>query len=100
MGISSYGTTRLFQYAQLAAIRRSWGLLLNSLPCCASAERLAQIQSRSTHALQAVVKVVLHPSSPLVYTACLDGVVRCWDARSGKHFNMALAIISVSSSLA
>ncbi|CAL8460523.1 g52 [Coccomyxa elongata] len=32
---------------------------------------------------EAVVMLVLHPSQPLVYTACLDGVARCWDARTG-----------------
>ena len=32
---------------------------------------------------QAVVAVKCHPSQPLVYTACLDGAVRCWDLRTG-----------------
>ncbi|KAK9809865.1 hypothetical protein WJX72_000577 [[Myrmecia] bisecta] len=32
---------------------------------------------------EGVIKAVCHPSAPLVYTACLDGVVRCWDLRTG-----------------
>ncbi|XP_062588263.1 angio-associated migratory cell protein-like isoform X2 [Saccostrea cucullata] len=31
-----------------------------------------------------VVKVKWDTASPLVYTACLDGVIRLWDARNGK----------------
>lgn len=31
-----------------------------------------------------VVKLKWDTTSPLVYTACLDGVVRMWDARNGK----------------
>lgn len=31
-----------------------------------------------------VVKLIWHDTAPLVYTACTDGVVRLWDARSGE----------------
>ena len=34
--------------------------------------------------LQAVVGMELHPSKPLILTACLDGQLRCWDARDGE----------------
>lgn len=32
-----------------------------------------------------IVKLKWDETSPLVYTASLDGVVRMWDARSGKE---------------
>ena len=32
---------------------------------------------------QAVNKVVCSPDSALMYTACLDGLLRCWDIRTG-----------------
>lgn len=31
-----------------------------------------------------VVKAIWHPTSPLVFSCCLDGLVRLWDTRSGK----------------
>ncbi|KAK9833997.1 hypothetical protein WJX81_001899 [Elliptochloris bilobata] len=31
----------------------------------------------------AVVRLAFHPTAALVYTGCLDGVVRAWDARTG-----------------
>jgi len=31
-----------------------------------------------------VTKLALHPTEPLAFTGCLDGVVRCWDLRSGE----------------
>lgn len=31
-----------------------------------------------------VVKLKWHPSSPLLFTACLDGCVRLWDGRTGS----------------
>ena len=30
----------------------------------------------------AVTSMAWHPAQPLVVTACLDGVVRCWDLRT------------------
>ena len=33
---------------------------------------------------EGVVKMHWCHSTPLVYTACLDGVVRLWDARNGS----------------
>ena len=44
--------------------------------------------------LQAVVGMELHPSKPLIFTACLDGQLRCWDARNGETL-----MIRVSSAL-
>jgi len=34
-------------------------------------------------AQEAVVRLQWHPSQPLLFTGCLDGVARCWDARTG-----------------
>lgn len=34
-----------------------------------------------------VVRLKWDPSAPLVYTACLDGVVRLWDGRTGQSVN-------------
>ena len=31
-----------------------------------------------------VVKLAWHDTAPLVYTACTDGIIRVWDARSGE----------------
>ena len=33
--------------------------------------------------LQAVVRLAFHPSAAIVYTGCLDGIVRAWDVRTG-----------------
>ena len=33
--------------------------------------------------VQAVVRLACHPQQPLLYSACLDGNVRCWDLRTG-----------------
>ena len=33
--------------------------------------------------MQAVVRLACHPQQPLLYSACLDGNVRCWDLRTG-----------------
>lgn len=30
-----------------------------------------------------VTRTAWHPTQPLVFTACLDGVARCWDLRTG-----------------
>jgi ribosome assembly protein SQT1 len=32
---------------------------------------------------QAVTRLAWHPTQPLVFTACADGVGRCWDLRTG-----------------
>ena len=31
-----------------------------------------------------VTRIAVHPTQPLVFTACVDGVVRCWDVRTGE----------------
>ncbi|KAL6776180.1 hypothetical protein ACKKBG_A20155 [Auxenochlorella protothecoides x Auxenochlorella symbiontica] len=31
-----------------------------------------------------ITRLAVHPSEPLVFTACMDGAVRAWDARSGR----------------
>jgi angio-associated migratory cell protein len=33
--------------------------------------------------LQGVTRLAWHPTTPLVFTACGDGVARCWDLRTG-----------------
>ena len=33
--------------------------------------------------MQGVVALVCHPMAPMVYTGCLDGVLRAWDIRTG-----------------
>ncbi len=30
-----------------------------------------------------ITRMAWHPTQPLVFTACLDGMVRCWDLRTG-----------------
>lgn len=32
---------------------------------------------------QGVVALACHPTAPLIYTGCLDGVLRLWDLRTG-----------------
>lgn len=32
----------------------------------------------------AVTRMVWHPTQPLAFTACTDGIVRCWDIRTAK----------------
>jgi len=66
--------------------------LCRSMPVAASGSMdgtcmvwdLATLQMRATlpHG-EGVVKLAWHPTSPLVYTACLDGRLRMWDARTG-----------------
>lgn len=33
---------------------------------------------------QGVTRAAWHPTTPLVFTACVDGVARCWDLRTNK----------------
>ena len=33
--------------------------------------------------LQGVVALACHPTAPMVFTGCLDGVLRGWDIRTG-----------------
>ena len=40
--------------------------------------------SVTTDGQEGVVKMHWCHSTPLVYTACLDGIVRLWDARNGS----------------
>lgn len=32
---------------------------------------------------EGVSRLTWHPTQPLVFTGCLDGVARCWDLRTG-----------------
>jgi ribosome assembly protein SQT1 len=33
--------------------------------------------------LQGITRLACHPTEPLVFSGCIDGAVRCWDARTG-----------------
>jgi len=38
----------------------------------------------------AVIKIVWHPTLPIVYSASLDGTIRVWDARNGQELFQAV----------
>ena len=40
--------------------------------------------------MQGVVALACHPLAPMVYTGCLDGVLRAWDIRTGAALVMLL----------
>ena len=44
---------------------------------------LAACWSLVAASLQGITRVACHHLQPLLFTACLDGIVRCWDIRSG-----------------
>lgn len=46
--------------------------------------------------MQGVTRIACHLSQPLLFTACLDGAVRCWDIRSGRLAVRAQHILSDS----
>ena len=60
----------------------------------------ADVRSALRHSIlhpDALIKVVWHPAHPVLFSACADGVVRLWDARTGAlvkeytgHMNMVL----------
>lgn len=63
----------------------------------AECQRRTQAYVKNFPNVQAVVKLVLHPSKPLVFTACLDGVARCWDARTGTNHTPCLLSCNILS---
>lgn len=50
--------------------------------------------------MQGITSMVCHPAEPLVYTGCMDGVVRCWDARTGQCTHTFRGHLEVIQSLA
>ncbi len=36
------------------------------------------------HIQEGVIELVWHPTEAVVFTACLDKIVRAWDGRSGE----------------
>eukprot|EP00899_Mesostigma_viride_P004216 jgi/Mesvir1/13796/Mv15957-RA.1 len=63
------------------------------LPIAATASmdesaRLWDLQTLTERAVMphegGVIKLVWHPSQPVLVTGCTDGVVRCWDGRTGR----------------
>ena len=50
---------------------------------CLQSERKYPHTPHPTPCAQVITRMVFHPTQPLVFTGCLDAVVRCWDLRTG-----------------
>ena len=69
------------------------------LPHLTAGRKLASSLTPPLRLLQAVVRLAFHPSEALIYTGCLDGVVRAWDVRTGEIRPRLLWVVERACSL-
>lgn len=67
--------------ASCGAWRASAGVYAMHI-CCRQVLTAAAVKCCVVCVVQGVTRLCWHPHQPLVFTACLDGIARCWDLRT------------------